>query len=90
MSMPPLAWDDALGVGAATYAQQMAFTGTFQNIRTARRGEASARTLRSGTHGAFSIEAMVGGWAAEKRYFLPGIFRTTAPAIGRCQPATPR
>jgi hypothetical protein len=73
MSMPPLAWDDALGVGAATYAQQMAFTGTFQHSnRQARRG--IGENLWMGTHGAFSIEAMVGGWAAEKRYFLPGIF----------------
>jgi hypothetical protein len=27
-----------------------------------------------GTHGAFSVEAMVGGWTAEKRYFVPGVF----------------
>ena len=27
-----------------------------------------------GTHGAFSVEAMVGGWASEKRFFAAGIF----------------
>jgi len=31
MGMPPLAWDNSLGVGAATYAQQMAFSGMFQH-----------------------------------------------------------
>jgi hypothetical protein len=27
-----------------------------------------------GTHGAFSVEAMVGGWASEKRFFHAGTF----------------
>jgi Cysteine-rich secretory protein family len=73
MGMPPLAWDDALGFGAATYAQQMALSGLFAHSdRHARRG--IGENLWMGTHGAFSIEAMVGGWAAEKRYFVPGVF----------------
>ena len=89
MSMPPLAWDDALGVGAATYAQQMAFTGTFQHSnRQARRG--IGENLWMGTHGAFSIEAMVGGWAAEKRYFLPESFQQQPDRqLGRCRPLHP-
>jgi len=71
--MAPLAWDNALGVGAATYAQQLAFSGMFQHSsRQARRGV--GENLWMGTHGAFSIEAMVGGWTSEKRYFMPGIF----------------
>ena len=73
MSLAPLAWDDALGAGAATYAQQMAFSGMFQHSsRQARRGV--GENLWMGTHGAFSVEAMVGGWASEKRYFVPGTF----------------
>jgi hypothetical protein len=73
MGMPPLAWDNSLGVGAASYAQQMAFSGMFQHSnRQARRGV--GENLWMGTHGAFSVEAMVGGWAAEKRYFMPGVF----------------
>ena len=73
IGMPPLAWDGALGVAAATYAQQMAFTGTFQHSnRQARQGV--GENLWMGTHGAFSVEAMVGGWASEKRYFIPGVF----------------
>ena len=40
--------------------------------RQARRGV--GENLWMGTHGAFSPEAMVGGWASEKRYFMPGVF----------------
>jgi hypothetical protein len=73
MGIAPLVWDNALGAGAATYAQQMAFTGMFQHSnRHARRGV--GENLWMGTHGAFSPEAMVGGWSSEKRYFMPGVF----------------
>ena len=73
MGMPPLVWDNELGNAAAAYAQQMAFTGMFQHSnRQARRG--TGENLWMGTHGAFNVEAMVAGWAAEKRYFVPGIF----------------
>jgi hypothetical protein len=71
--VPPLAWDAALGLGAAAYAQQMAFSGSFQHSnRQARRG--IGENLWMGTRGAFSLETMVGGWAAERRHFVPGIF----------------
>jgi hypothetical protein len=30
--------------------------------------------LWMGSRGAFSVEAMVGGWSSEKRYFTRGIF----------------
>ena len=32
-----------------------------------------------GSHGVFSVEAMVGGWASEKRWFAPGTF----PSVSR-------
>jgi hypothetical protein len=73
MGMPPLVWDAQLGNGAALYAQQMAFTGLFKHSnRQARRG--IGENLWMGTRGAFSVEAMVGGWSAEKRYFMRGVF----------------
>ena len=73
MGMAPVVWDAALGNAAAVYAQQMAFTGLFQHSdRSARRG--TGENLWMGTHGAFSVEAMVGGWASEKRFFRPGVF----------------
>jgi hypothetical protein len=71
--VPPLVWDNALGTAAAAYAQQMAMTGQFAHSdRSQRRG--TGENLWMGTHGGFSIEAMVEGWASEKRFFTPGIF----------------
>lgn len=71
--VPPLVWDDDLGNAAADYAQQLAITGQFQHSsRAARRGV--GENLWMGTHGAYSPEAMVGGWASEKRLFVPGVF----------------
>jgi len=69
----PLVWDNALGSVAAAYAQQMAMTGCFEHSnRQARPG--TGENLWMGTHGAFPVEAMVGAWASEKRWFIPGIF----------------
>jgi hypothetical protein len=69
----PLVWDNALGSAAAAYAQQMAMTGRFEHSdRSQRRG--TGENLWMGTHAAFSIETMVGGWASEKRFFVPGVF----------------
>ena len=73
LGMSPLVWDNSLGTGAAAYAQQMAMTGMFQHSnRQARRG--IGENLWMGSHGAFSVEAMVEGWTSEKRYFTPGVF----------------
>jgi hypothetical protein len=70
---PALLWDNDLGTAAATYAQQMAFTGRFEHSdRKARRG--IGENLWMGTHGAYTVESMVGAWASEKRMFFPGIF----------------
>ena len=69
----PLAWDNSLGDAAAGYATQMAMTGRFAHSdRSLRRG--TGENLWMGTHGAFSVEAMVGGWASERRWFRPGLF----------------
>src|SRR3954451_18854297 len=77
-SVAPLVWDNELGSAAAAYAQQMAMTGSFEHSnRRARPG--TGENLWMGTHGAFPIEAMVGAWASEKRWFAPGIF----PSVSR-------
>ncbi len=74
----PLAWDPALGQAAATYAVQLALTGSFQHsARTSRAG--TGENLWTGTRGAYSYDAMVGAWASERRFFLPGIF----PGVSR-------
>lgn len=73
LGLPPLVWDNSLGTAAAAYAQQMAFTGIFQHSDKRTRPRIG-ENLWYGTHGAFSLEAMVGAWASEKRLFMPGIF----------------
>jgi hypothetical protein len=71
--LPLLAWDNALGTAAASYARQLALTGRFEHSnRQARRG--IGENLWKGSHGAFSVEAMVGGWSSEKRWFRRGTF----------------
>lgn len=70
---PPLVWDNDLGTAAAAYAQRMAMTGVFEHSdRSARHG--IGENLWMGTRGAFSVEAMVGNWTSERRWFVPGIF----------------
>jgi hypothetical protein len=77
LGIPRLKWDPALGTAAAAYAQHLAFTGRFEHSdRRQRRG--IGENLWSGTHGAFSVEAMVGAWASERRQFVPGIFPNTS------------
>ena len=74
----PLAWDPALGNAAAAYAAQLALTNRFQHSdRRARPGV--GENLWMGTRGAFSYDAMVGRWAAERSDFVPGVF----PAVSR-------
>ena len=71
--VPPLVWDSTLGNAAAVYAQQMAMTARFEHSnRRARPG--TGENLWMGSRGAFSVEAMVGGWTSEKRWFRPGVF----------------
>jgi hypothetical protein len=71
--VPQLVWDNALGTAAAGYAAQMAMSGRFAHSdRSGRPG--TGENLWMGTHGAFSVEAMVGAWASEKRFFRAGTF----------------
>ena len=73
----PLVWDNGLGLAAAAYAQQMAFSGRFQHSnRKARPG--TGENLWMGTRGVFSPESMVAAWASEKRWFRPGVFPNVA------------
>ena len=77
LGVPQLVWDNDLGTGAAAWAQQLALTNRFEHSdRKARRG--IGENLWMGTHGAYSPEAMVGGWLSEKRMFMPGVFPNNA------------
>jgi hypothetical protein len=51
----------------------LAVTNVFQHSdRRARVG--TGENLWMGTRGAYSVETMVGHWASERRYFVPGTF----------------
>ena len=70
---PPLAWDNALGAAAAAYAQQIALTSRFQHSNRRMR-PGVGENLWMGSRGYYPVEAMVGAWASERRWFRPGVF----------------
>jgi hypothetical protein len=78
VGLPPLSWDSSLGTQAAKYAVQLALSRRFGHSAAQSRN-GSGENLWMGTRRAFSIEAMVAGWASEKRMFRPGVF----PAVSR-------
>ena len=74
---PPLVWDPALAAAAQAYAGQLAPIGRLQHSpRAARPGQ--GENLWIGTRGAYSLDAMAGTWAAERRQFRPGRFPATS------------
>ncbi len=73
LGVRPLYWDAALAASADVYALRLARTGQWQHSpRESRPGQ--GENLWMGTHGAFTIDQMVGSWAAEGRAFRPGRF----------------
>ncbi len=75
LGIPPLAWSDALAADAAPWAAHLAQTGTFQHSPDdARLNE--GENLWEGTAGGYSPEQMVGMWAAEKRFYRHGVFKS--------------
>ncbi len=74
---PPLAWDPALAAGASAFAHQLAREGRLRHApRSQRLGQ--GENLWIGTRGAFPLEAMVGAWTSERRFFRPGRFPTNS------------
>lgn len=73
VGVPPLAWDAALAANAAAYAPRLAQLPTLAHSpRETRRGQ--GENLWRGTGGAFSLDEILGSWAAERRLFRPGTF----------------
>jgi hypothetical protein len=71
--VPPLQWDPALAAAALSYAPALAALGTLQHSpRESRPGQ--RENLWMGTAAAYSPEQMVSTWAAERRFFRPGVF----------------
>lgn len=74
----PLTWDPALAASADRYAAELARTGRWgHSPRSWRPGQ--GENLWMGTRGAYSVDAMLGGWLSEKPWFRPGVF----PAVSR-------
>jgi hypothetical protein len=73
LNIAPLSWDDRLAAAAATYGPQLERLGRLAHSPAESR-PGQGENLWMGTSGAFSLEEMVGSWAAEKSLFRPGIF----------------
>ncbi|HEX8654841.1 MAG TPA: CAP domain-containing protein [Allosphingosinicella sp.] len=67
----PLAWDEMLASAAASYGPALAARGRLAHSPSGSR-PGQGENLWMGTAGAFSIEEMIGSWAAEKSVFVPG------------------
>jgi hypothetical protein len=83
LGVAPLAWDAALAGDARAWADRLAATGTFAHAPVNPRAP-QGENLWAGTRARFSVEAMVDGWAREKRRFKPGAFPDTS-ITGRWQ-----
>lgn len=74
----PIIWDQSLAAAADSYAAQLAATGRWgHSPQSTRPGQ--GENLWMGSRGAFTIDQMVGSWAAESRDFRAGAF----PAVSR-------
>jgi hypothetical protein len=74
LGVPPLAWDDSLAAEARIWAQELAATGRFEHSPDEPGKPLEGENLWAGTPRAFSPEAMVGLWIAEKKDYRPGVF----------------
>jgi hypothetical protein len=74
MGVPPLTWNDDLAGEARAWANQLAATGRFEHSPDEPGQEPEGENLWAGTPRAFSPEAMVALWAAEKKDYHPGVF----------------
>lgn len=69
----PLVWDDRLAAAAAAYGPELARHDRLVHApASARPGQ--GENLWKGTHQAYALETMFGGWADEKRLLRPGLF----------------
>ncbi|MGZ8283438.1 MAG: CAP domain-containing protein [Allosphingosinicella sp.] len=69
----PLEWDDGLARAAAAYGPELARQGRLIHSSPERR-PGQGENLWMGTRDAYSLEEMIGSWAAEKSLFKPGYF----------------
>ena len=74
LGVPALEWDNSLAADARVWADELAATGRFEHSPDEPGKPLQGENLWAGTPRAFSPEAMVGLWRAEKSDYRPGIF----------------
>ena len=73
LGIPPLVWDTQLARAAAAYGRVLEQKGRLEHSPVEDR-PGQGENLWMGTHNAYSLEAMAGGWAGERKIFRPGSF----------------
>ena len=74
IGVPPLQWNQQLAADARVWADEMAATGRFEHSPDEATDQPQGENLWAGTPRAFSPEAMVHLWVAEKGDYHPGVF----------------
>ena len=74
IGVPQLAWDPALAADARRWAGELAASGRFEHSPDEPGKPIEGENLWAGTPRAYSPEAMVALWAAEKTDYRPGVF----------------
>lgn len=74
MGVPPLRWSEELAEGAQEWADYLSETGKFEHSPNEPGQPLEGENIWGGTPGAYSAEAMIGLWLAEKEHFEPGRF----------------
>jgi hypothetical protein len=74
LGVPPLQWNEQLASDARAWANQLAATGRFEHSADEPGKVPEGENLWAGTPRAYSPEAMVGLWTAEKKDYRAGVF----------------
>jgi len=74
LGVAALDWDASLAADARVWADELAATGRFEHSPDDPSKPLQGENLWAGTPRAFSPEAMVGLWRAEKSDYRPGVF----------------
>lgn len=74
LGVPSLDWDPALAADARAWAGELAATGRFEHSPDEPGKPIEGENLWAGTPRAYSPEAMVGLWVAERSDYRPGVF----------------
>jgi hypothetical protein len=74
IGVPPLQWNEQLASDARAWANQLASTGRFEHSADEPGKVPEGENLWAGTPRAYSPEAMVGLWTAEKKDYRAGVF----------------